>query len=170
MINFAKKIINFHFFEKKFSPSGRPPLGKLLKRRAVSDGRLRRGLTVTAEHTQNVFYTHITSIWSEADSLLGQRWRLFGLKKKIPPAAGTLIGNLLERRAGLRRPTVSGLNCDRRTPPWHVLYTHITSIWSGADSVLSQRWWKIVYFTIYCLIPPKGSLYPITSEHRNLSF
>ena len=44
MINFVKKMINFYFFEKKFSPSGGPPLGKLLKRRAVSDGRLRRGL------------------------------------------------------------------------------------------------------------------------------
>ena len=27
-----------------------------------------------------------------------------------------------------------------------MLYTHITSIWSGADSVLSQRWWKVIYF------------------------
>ena len=44
MINFVKKIINFDFFLKKISPSGGPPLGKLLKRRAVSDGRLRRGL------------------------------------------------------------------------------------------------------------------------------
>jgi len=55
-----------------------------------------------------------------------------GLKKKNPPVAGTLIGNLLERRAGLRRPTVSGLNCDRRTPPWRVLYSHhVYLIWSG---------------------------------------
>ena len=81
-------------------------------------------------------YTHITSIWSEEYSLLGQRWRksgLFGVKKKFfPPAAGTLIGNLLERRAGLRRPTASGLNCDRRTPPWHDLYLHhVYLIWSG---------------------------------------
>ena len=43
MINFVKKIINFYFFWKKNSPSGGPPLGKLLKRRAVPDGRLRRG-------------------------------------------------------------------------------------------------------------------------------
>ena len=41
----------------------------------------------------------------------------FDVKKKISPAADTLIGNLLKRRAGLRRPTVSGLNCDRRTSP-----------------------------------------------------
>ena len=41
MINFVKKTINFDFFWKKNLP---PPLGKLLKRRAVSDGRLRRGL------------------------------------------------------------------------------------------------------------------------------
>ena len=39
--------------------------------------------------------------------------------KKIffSPAAGTLIVNLLKRRAGLRRPTASGLNCGRRTYP-----------------------------------------------------
>ena len=34
MINFVKKTINFDFFCKKISPSGGPPLGKLLKRRA----------------------------------------------------------------------------------------------------------------------------------------
>ena len=33
------------------------------------------------------------------------------ISKKKSPAAGTLIGNLLERRAGLRRPTASGLKC-----------------------------------------------------------
>ena len=31
--------------------------------------------------------------------------------KKNSPAAGTLIGDLLKRRAGLRRPTASGLKC-----------------------------------------------------------
>ena len=31
--------------------------------------------------------------------------------KKKSPAAGALIGNLLKRRAGLRRPTASGLKC-----------------------------------------------------------
>ena len=51
-----------------------------------------------------------THYWVRDDGYLG-------LKKKIPPAAGTLIGNLLKRRAGLRRPTASGLNCDRRSPP-----------------------------------------------------
>ena len=35
--------------------------------------------------------------------------------KKNPPAAGTIIENLLKRRAGLRRPTASELNCGRRT-------------------------------------------------------
>ena len=40
----------------------------------------------------------------------------FDVEKKNSPAAGTLIGNLLKRRAGLRRPTASGLNCGRRTP------------------------------------------------------
>ena len=64
--------------------------------------------------------------------------------------------------------------------PHDMIYTYITSIWSGADSVLSQRWWKIVYFGTCCLIPPKGSLYPITSgtnpivvvtsEHHRLPF
>ena len=33
------------------------------------------------------------------------------ISKKKSPAAGTLIGNLLERRAGLRRPTAPGLKC-----------------------------------------------------------
>ena len=54
-----------------------------------------------------------THYWVRDDEKVGY----LGLKKKNPPVAGTLIGNLLERRAGLRRPTVSGLNCDRRTPP-----------------------------------------------------
>ena len=47
--------------------------------------------------------------------------------------------------------------------PHDMFYTHITSICSGANSVLSQRWWKILYFGTCCLAPPKGSLYPITS-------
>ena len=54
-----------------------------------------------------------THYWIRDDEKVGY----LGLKKKFSPAAGTLIGNLLKRRAGLRRPTASGLNCDRRTPP-----------------------------------------------------
>ena len=66
-----------------------------------------------------------THYWVRDDGYLG-------LKKKIPPAAGTLIGNLLKRRAGLRRPTASGLNCDRRTSLWHALYSHhVYLVWSG---------------------------------------
>jgi len=65
-----------------------------------------------------------THYWVRDDGYLG-------LKKKIPPAAGTLIGNLLKRRAGLRRPTVSGLNCGRRTSPRRVLYSHhVYLIWN----------------------------------------
>ena len=61
-----------------------------------------------------------THYWVRDD----EKSRLFGLKKKNSPAAGTLIGNLLKRRAGLRRPTASGLNCGRRTYPRRVLYSH----------------------------------------------
>ena len=58
---------------------------------------------------------------------------LFGGKKKnFSPEANTLIGNLLKWRAGLRRPTVSGLNCGRRTSPRRVLYSHhVYLIWIG---------------------------------------
>ena len=65
---------------------------------------------------------------------MGQRWRKnrsFGLKNKLS-AADTIIGNLLKRRAGLRRPTASGLNCVRRTSPWHASHSHhVHLIWSG---------------------------------------
>ena len=45
MINFVKKTFDFDFFFWKiFRLAAGPLLGKLLKRRAVSDGRLRRGL------------------------------------------------------------------------------------------------------------------------------
>ena len=45
-----------------FPPAAGTLIGNLLKRRAGRDGRLRRGLTVTAEHPHDMFYTHITSI------------------------------------------------------------------------------------------------------------
>ena len=61
-----------------------------------------------------------THYWVKDD----EKNMLFELKKKISPAADTLIGNHLERRAGLRRPTESGLNCDRRTHPERVLHSH----------------------------------------------
>ena len=38
--------------------------------------------------------------------------------KKKSPAAGTLIGNLLKRRACLRRPTASGLKCAEKSDFW----------------------------------------------------
>ena len=52
-----------------------------------------------------------THYWVRDD----EKSRLFGLKKTFSPAASTLIGNLLKRRAGLRRPTAPGLNCGLRT-------------------------------------------------------
>ena len=53
-------------------------------------------------------------------------------KKKKIACGGHPIGNLLKRRAGLRRPTASGLNCGHRTSPRHVLYSHhVYLIWSG---------------------------------------
>ena len=85
-----------------------------------------------------------------------------GLKKKIrlrrAPSSGISLsrGQLSDGR--LRRGLIVIAE-----HPHDMLYTHITSIWSGSDSVLSQRWWKIVYFGTCCLIPPKGSLYPVTS-------
>ena len=104
-------------------------------------------------------YTHITSIWSEEYSLLGQRWRLFGLKKKIPPTADTLIGNLLKRRAGLRRPTASGLNCDRRTSPWHALYSHhVYLIWSGLSFKSEMMKNNVFWNLLSDIVSPKGSL------------
>ena len=101
------------------------------------------------------------------------------LKKKIPPAAGTLIGNLLKRRAGLRRPTASGLNCGRRTPSRHVLYSHhVYLIYNGLS--FKSEMVKNTCFETCCLTPPKGSLcgvtsgtnpiVVVTSEHRNLTF
>ena len=56
-----------------------------------------------------------THYWVRDDEKVGY---LLGVKIKFfPPAAGTLIGNLLKRRAGLRRPTASGLNRGLRTHP-----------------------------------------------------
>ena len=49
-----------------------------------------------------------------------EKSRLFGLKKNFrlrrTPSSGM---NLLKWRVGLRRPTESGLNCDRRTSLWY---------------------------------------------------
>ena len=74
---------------------------------------------------------HVYLIWRVL--IIGSEMTVIWVfKRKIPPAAGTLIGNLLKRRAGLRRPTASGLNCGHTTPPWHVLYSHhVYLIWSG---------------------------------------
>ena len=48
--NFHEEIINFDQKFWKISPSGGPLSGRLLKRRAVSDGPLRGGLTVPKKH------------------------------------------------------------------------------------------------------------------------
>ena len=60
--------------KKKFRLRRAPSSGISLSGGQVSDGRLCRGLIVAAEHPHDMFYTHITSIWSETDSVLGQRW------------------------------------------------------------------------------------------------
>ena len=104
---------------------------------------------------------------------------LFGVKKKFrlrrAPSSGISLSGGQVSDGRLRRGLIVAAE-----HPHDVFYTHITSIWSGVDSVLSQRWWKIVYFEICCLVPPKGSLYTITSgtnpivavtsEHRHLPF
>ena len=59
--------------KKKFRLRRAPSSGISLSGGQVSDGRLRRGLIVTVEHPHDMFHTHITSIWSGADSVLGQR-------------------------------------------------------------------------------------------------
>ena len=48
--------------KKKFRLRRAPSSGISLSGGQVSDGRLRRGLIVTAEHTYDMLYTHITSI------------------------------------------------------------------------------------------------------------
>ena len=110
-------------------------------------------------------YTHITSIWSEEDLFYWVRDDGYlDFLKKISPAAGTLIGNLLKRRAGLRRPTASGLDCGRRAPPWHTLYSHhVYLIWSGLSFKL-EIMKNSVFWNLLPGYPQKtGSLYPITS-------
>ena len=54
--DFHGEIINLTNNFEKFSPSGGPPSGRLLKRRAVSDGPLRGGLTVSK--TRATLETH----------------------------------------------------------------------------------------------------------------
>ena len=48
--------------KKKFRLRRAPSSGISLSGGQVSDGRLRRGLIVIAEHPHDMFYTHITSI------------------------------------------------------------------------------------------------------------
>ena len=45
-----KKSLILTSSSEKFSPRGGPPSGRLLKRRAVSDGPLRGGLTAPKKH------------------------------------------------------------------------------------------------------------------------
>ena len=73
IVNFVKKIINFDVKKKIFRLRRAPSSGISLSGGQVSDGRLRRGLIVAAEHPHDLIYTHITSVWSESDSVLGQR-------------------------------------------------------------------------------------------------
>ena len=80
-----------------------------------------------------ILTTHMSGLKRTHDWIRDdEKVNYLGLKKSFfPPAAGTLIGNLLKRRTGLRRPTASGLNCDRRTSPWRVLCSHhVCVIWS----------------------------------------
>ena len=87
-----------------------------------------------------------THYWIRDD----EKVNYLGLKKSFfPPAAGTLIGNLLKRRAGLRRPTASGLNCGRRTSPRRVLYSHhVYLIWSGlsfkSEMMKNNVFWNLL--------------------------
>ena len=53
------------------------------------------------------------------------------------------------RRAGLRRPTTSGLNCGRRTSPRRVLYSHhVYLIWSGlsfkSEMMKNSVFWNLL--------------------------
>ena len=61
-MNFVKKIINFDIEKNNFRLRRAPSSGISLSGGQVSDGRLRRGLIVTAEHPHDMLYTHITSI------------------------------------------------------------------------------------------------------------
>ena len=87
-------------------------------------------------------YTHITSIWSGTDSLLGQRWRksrLFGLKKNLfrlrrTPSSGISLSGGQVSDGRLCRGLIVTVE-----HPHDMFCIHITSIWSGADSVLGQR-------------------------------
>ena len=60
--------------KKKFRLWRAPSSGISLSGGQVSDGRLRRGLIVIAEHPHDMVYTHIMFIWSGADSVLSQRY------------------------------------------------------------------------------------------------
>ena len=65
-----------------------------------------------------------THYWVRDDEKVGY----LGLKKKFPPAAGTLIGNLLERRAGLPDGRLCRGLIVIAEHTHDMLYTHITSI------------------------------------------
>ena len=67
------KKVYYLGLKKKIRPRRTPSSGISLSGGQVSDGRLCRGLIVIVEHPHDMLHTHITSIWSGADSVLGQR-------------------------------------------------------------------------------------------------
>ena len=120
-------------------------------------------------------HTHITSVWSEEHSSLGQRWRksgLFGVKKSFfrlrrAPSSGISLSGGQVSGGRLRRGLIVIAE-----HPHDMIHTYITSIWSGAGSVLSQRWWKIMYFgtlvvwypqKIVCILSLRGRTQSLSS-------
>ena len=104
--------------KKKFRLRRAPSSGISLSGGQVSDGRLCRGLIVAAEHPHDMFYIHITSIWSGEDSVLGQRQQknnaFWGLLSGAPPKVGCTLS--LRGRTQSLPSLLNTVACPSRCP------------------------------------------------------